>query len=188
MISLPFPVIGNPVATSESRNCTIPAEVTWTATAGNVEPGKVETIRYYEKEGLLPKIGRTGSNYRVYTDVHVDRLLFIRHCRSLDMTLDEIRVLLHFKDMPKESCDRVNALLDEHIGHVAERIRDLKKLEKQLRMLRESCREAKDTASCGILNALSCPVSGTFDENGSTCSHVHRTHGGDLHTQRKKTD
>ena len=104
------------------------------------------------------------------------------------MTLDEIRVLLHFKDMPKESCDRVNALLDEHIGHVAERIRDLKKLEKQLRMLRESCREAKDTASCGILNALSCPVSGTFDENGSTCSHVHRTHGGDLHTQRKKTD
>ena len=117
------------------------------ATAGNVEPGKerfmkigelarktgmqVETIRYYEKEGLLPKIGRTGSNYRVYTDVHVDRLLFIRHCRSLDMTLDEIRVLLHFKDMPKESCDRVNALLDEHIGHVAERIRDLKKLEEE---------------------------------------------------------
>lgn len=204
MISLPFSVIGNPVATSESRSCTIPADVTWTATAGSVEPGKecfmkigelarktgmqIETIRYYEKEGLLPKIGRTGSNYRVYTDVHVDRLLFIRHCRSLDMTLDEIRVLLHFKDMPTESCDRVNALLDEHIGHVAERIRDLKKLEKQLRMLRERCREVKDTASCGILNALSCPVSGTFDENGSTCSHVHRTHGGDLHTQRKKTD
>ncbi len=147
---------------------------------------QVETIRYYEKQGLLPEIGRTGSNYRVYTDVHVDRLLFIRHCRSLDMTLDEIRILLHFKDMPEESCDRVNALLDEHIGHVAERIRDLKKLEKQLKMLRESCHEAKDTASCGILNALSCTVSGAFDEKGAVCSHVHRTHGGDLHAQRKK--
>lgn len=148
----------------------------------------VETIRYYEKAGLLPKIGRTGSNYRVYTEVHVERLLFIRHCRSLDMTLDEIRVLLHFKDRPEESCDRVNALLDEHIGHVAERIRDLKKLEKQLRTLRGSCREASDVASCGILNALSCPVSGAAHEKGADCTHVPRTHGGDLPVLRPKTD
>lgn len=149
---------------------------------------QVETIRYYEKEGLLPEIGRTDSNYRIYTDMHVDRLLFIRHCRSLDMTLDEIRILLHFKDMPEESCNRVNALLDEHIDHVVERIRDLRKLEKQLRMLRNRCHEAKNTARCGILNALSCPISDTFDENGSACSHIHRTHGGDLRIQRKKTD
>ena len=148
----------------------------------------VETIRYYEKEGLLPKIGRTGSNYRVYTEAHVERLLFIRHCRSLDMTLDEIRLLLHFKDRPEESCDRVNALLDEHIGHVAERIRDLEKLEKQLRALRDRCREAKDVASCGILNALSCPTPCTNRENGPAGTHVHRTHGGDLHVLRKKTD
>ena len=66
---------------------------------------QVETVRYYEKEGLLPRIGRTDSNYRVYSDAHVERLLFIRHCRSLDMTLDEIRILLHFKDIPDESCD-----------------------------------------------------------------------------------
>jgi len=50
---------------------------------------QAETIRYYEQEGLLPKPGRTDSNYRVYGQAHVDRLLFIRHCRSLDMTLDE---------------------------------------------------------------------------------------------------
>ncbi len=148
----------------------------------------VETIRYYEKAGLLPKIGRTDSNYRVYTEAHVERLLFIRHCRSLDMTLDEIRVLLHFKDRPEESCDQVNALLDEHIGHVAERIRELKRLEKQLRILRESCRETRNVASCGILNALSCPMAGAGRENGTACTHVHPTHGSDLQALRPKTD
>ena len=59
---------------------------------------QVETVRYYEREGLLPVAGRTHGNYRVYDDSHVQRLSFIRHCRCLDMTLDEIRVLLRFKD------------------------------------------------------------------------------------------
>ncbi len=150
----------------------------------------VETIRYYEKEKLLPEIDRTESNYRIYTDRHVDRLLFIRHCRSLDMTLDEIRTLLHFKDRPEESCDKVNALLEEHIRHVTERIKNLKKLEKQLTMLRKHCQEVKDSANCGILNALSCsPVSDVFNENNTVCSHVPRTHSHDfIHVQRKTTD
>ena len=149
---------------------------------------QVETVRYYEKEGLLPRIGRTDSNYRVYTDAHIERLLFIRHCRSLDMTLDEIRILLHFKDIPDESCDRVNALLDEHIGHVAERIRDLKKLEKQLKTLREQCRDARDIANCGILNALSCSkaCSAMMMKNEMPLTHVHDTHGGDLHIASKR--
>lgn len=149
---------------------------------------QVETVRFYEKEGLLPRIGRTDSNYRVYTDTHVERLLFIRHCRSLDMTLDEIRILLHFKDMPDESCDRVNALLDEHIGHVAERIRDLKKLEKQLKNLRDQCHDANDIANCGILSALSCPMScgAVPPKNEMPLTHVHATHGGDLHVASKK--
>ena len=63
---------------------------------------QTETIRYYEREQLLPTAKRTESNYRVYDGSHVERLAFIRHCRSLDMTLDEIRVLLHFKDAPGE--------------------------------------------------------------------------------------
>lgn len=149
---------------------------------------QVETVRYYEKEGLLPRISRTDSNYRVYTDAHVERLLFIRHCRSLDMTLDEIRILLHFRDISDESCDRVNALLDEHIGHVAERLRDLKKLEKQLKNLRDQCRDAKDIASCGILNALSCSKTCTAMtiNNEMPLTHVHATHGVDLHIASKK--
>lgn len=61
---------------------------------------QVETIRYYEREALLPQPGRTEGNYRVYGPEHVERLSFIRYCRSLDMALDEIRALLRMKDSP----------------------------------------------------------------------------------------
>lgn len=114
----------------------------------------VETVRFYEREGLLPLPGRTQGNYRVYKQAHVDRLAFVRHCRSLDMTLDEIRVLLRFKDAPREGCGEVNAMLDEHMGHVAQRIRELKALEKDLKALRRLCEEHQLAKDCGILNEL----------------------------------
>lgn len=116
---------------------------------------QVETIRYYEREGLLVSTARTEGNFRIYADTHAKRLMFIRHCRSLDMTLGEIRALLRFKDAPTENCGDVNTLLDAHIGHVAARIRELRALEKQLKSLRERCHEAQDAAHCGILNELS---------------------------------
>ena len=115
---------------------------------------QAETIRYYEAEGLLPKTGRTDANYRVYSQAHVSRLAFIRHCRSLDMTLDEIKTLLRFKDAPEQNCEEVNDLLDEHIGHVAARIKELKHLQAELKALREQCGAARDAAACGILNGL----------------------------------
>ena len=83
----------------------------------------VETIRFYEREGLIPAAQRADNNYRVYTAAHAERLAFIRHCRNLDMTLDEIRTLLRLRDAPSQDCGEVNALLDEHIGHVTHRIR-----------------------------------------------------------------
>ena len=103
----------------------------------------VETIRYYEREGLLLEPARSEGNYRLYTDVHVERLQFIRHCRSLDMTLEEIRNLLRFRDAPDENCSEVNALLDEHIEHVSNRIKELKLLQKDLRRLRSLCERAQ---------------------------------------------
>ena len=115
---------------------------------------QVVTIRYYEREGLLSEPNRSDGNYRIYSDEHSERLSFIRHCRGLDMTLDEIRVLLRFKDSPSENCREVNELLDEHIGHVAERIRELRQLEKQLKSLRETCIGGQDSQHCGILNEL----------------------------------
>jgi DNA-binding transcriptional MerR regulator len=71
----------------------------------------VETIRYYEREGLLPTLFRSKGNYRLFSDIHVERLRFIRHCRSLDMTLKEIRTLLRFRDTPDENCSEVTLYL-----------------------------------------------------------------------------
>jgi Cd(II)/Pb(II)-responsive transcriptional regulator len=115
---------------------------------------QAETIRYYEREGLLARAARTDSNYRVYGPAHVRRLAFIRHCRSLDMTLEEIRTLLRFKDEPSENCEGVNELLDEHIAHVTARIKELRALQAELRTLRDECGASREAACCGILSGL----------------------------------
>lgn len=114
----------------------------------------VDTIRYYEKEALLPEPTRSMSNYRLYGDRHVERLQFIRHCRSLDMTLDEVRELLRLRDTPEDNCGEVNALLDKHIGHVAQRIEQLKGLQTQLHALRAQCMTEQPARDCGILQGL----------------------------------
>ena len=116
---------------------------------------KVETIRYYEQQGLLPAPNRSEGNYRLYGSEHAERLRFIRHCRSLDMTIDNVRMLLKFRDAPEENCGPVDALLDEHIGHVVERIAQLKLLEGQLKELRGQCRSAHASKDCRILQSLS---------------------------------
>jgi Cd(II)/Pb(II)-responsive transcriptional regulator len=114
----------------------------------------VETIRFYEREGLLPAAARTEANYRIYTPQHAERLAFVRQCRSLDMTLDEVRLLLRFKDQPQADCGAVNHLLDAHIGHVAERIQALQALELELRALRAACPAPHAAADCGILQGI----------------------------------
>jgi len=113
-----------------------------------------ETIRYYEREALLPPPTRSQGNYRMYGEQHVERLQFIRHCRSLDMTLDEVRSLLQFRDAPEQNCGAVNSLLDKHIGHVAQRIEELKGLQVQLNALRAQCDNAQAARDCGILQGL----------------------------------
>ena len=114
----------------------------------------IETIRYYEREGLLPSPARTQGNFRVYEAPHLERLQFIRHCRGLDMSLDEVRVLLRVKDNPADDCGDVDALLDEHIGHVSTRIKELRSLEKQLKELRLRCGTSRTGDCCGILAGL----------------------------------
>ena len=128
---------------------------------------QVETIRYYERIGMLAPPTRSPNNYRTYGEDHVERLLFIRHCRALDMTLDEVRVLLDFRDRPDADCDGVNELLDKHIGHVVERIASLSALEQQLRDLRSQCRSADASKACGILHALAEPAPATTGTLGS---------------------
>ena len=135
----------------------------------------IETIRFYEREGLLPEAGRTEGNYRIYEQAHVERLVFIRHCRSLDMALDEIRRLLRFRQSPQENCAGVNELLDDHIGHVVQRISELRALEKQLKALRQQCAEASGTADCGILKGLSGELP-ELEPRLRARHHVHGTH------------
>ncbi len=114
----------------------------------------VETVRYYERKGLLPIPARSENNYRLYDEFHVERLQFIRHCRSLDMTLEEIGVLLSFRDAPDDNCGEVNILLDKHIGHVEDRIEQLKGLADQLQQLRKTCLTSQAAKNCGILQGL----------------------------------
>lgn len=114
----------------------------------------VETIRFYEKAGLLPAPDRTENNYRAYSERHLERLLFIRHGRKLGMPLDELRILLHFKDSQSEGCETVNALLDQQIEEVSKRIEELAHLKTQLQTLRQRCAGDRTTSECGILCEL----------------------------------
>lgn len=135
----------------------------------------VETIRYYEREGLLPEPTRSDGNYRVYTQAHVERLTFIRNCRILDMTLEEIRSLLALRDSPQEQCDSVNHLIDEHIQHVSARIDGLIALQEQLLELRQRCHSAVANDQCAILQRLE--VTGAVTAPEGEPSHVGRSHG-----------
>ena len=135
----------------------------------------IETIRYYERERLLPEPARSEGNYRLYTQAHVERLTFIRNCRSLDMTLEEIRSLLNLRDSPQDQCESVNALIDEHIHHVKARIDGLLALQTQLLNLRQRCSEGPEGEPCGILQRLE--VSGSVTAPEGEPSHVGRSHG-----------
>ena len=133
----------------------------------------VETVRYYEREGLLPAPRRSAGNYRVYGPEHAERLAFIRRCRSLDMSLPEICTLLEAIERPDADCGPVNALLDEHIGHVASRIAELKVLKAELDAIRAHCKGDEPAKYCGIVASLARPARKRAD----TPAHVHGTHG-----------
>ena len=136
---------------------------------------QVETVRYYEREGLLPAPARSEGNYRLYGAPHLERLVFIRNCRTLDMTLEEIQRLLALRDLPHESCAGINSLVDEHIEHVEARISSLMALREQLTELRDRCNGPQEAEDCGILRQLN--VSGgvqPLPDDGH--SHVGKSH------------
>jgi DNA-binding transcriptional MerR regulator len=109
-------------------------------------------IRYYEKEGLIEPHGRSDNSYRLYNDADVHRLRFIRLCRAMDMSLDEVRTLLALDLRSKADCDAACVALDQHLGHVRERLRELRSLEKDLIALRDCC-DGTD-AQCHIIETL----------------------------------
>lgn len=138
---------------------------------------RVVTIRYYEREGLLPAPARSAGNYRLYGEAHAERLAFIRHCRVLDMTQDEIRALLDYHDHPERPCQHVDDLIDAHLAHVADRIAQLQSLERSLVDLRARCQGQRPASECGILKELARPLEGTADQvSGEEGGHVPGTH------------
>lgn len=120
------------------------------ATAG-VE---VETIRYYERLGLLPAPPRRANGYRSYTHEHLERLAFIRHCRALGMSLADVQRLLDLLAHPESDCHDADCLIDAQLERVRERLAALQRLEQQLTALRARCRSQRTTDSCGILHEL----------------------------------
>jgi len=127
----------------------------------------VETVRYYEKEGLLPETARTAGNFRVYGQAHLERLRFIRNCRALDMSHEEIHTLLNLADQPAGDCGGINAVFDQHMAHVDERIRELMHLKEQLALLRKRCQTEQAVDACGILQGLAAMETGAKPERNT---------------------
>ena len=113
----------------------------------------VETIRYYEKQGLLPEPSRRDNGYRDYAARHLERLSFIRHCRALDMPLADVKRLLGFVDAPEDHFGEVDQLVDEQLTRVRARLKSMRALEKQLLQLRARCSGTHE-GHCGILDEL----------------------------------
>lgn len=112
-----------------------------------------ETIRYYEKIALLPKPDRSAGGHRVYREEDLQRLTFIRRCREMGFSLEEIRGLLSLVDGEQVSCKRVKNIADEHLMDVRAKISDLKKIERTLSKLSASC-SGKEVPQCPIIEAL----------------------------------
>ncbi len=115
---------------------------------------QVETIRFYEKQGLLPSPARTDNGYRTYAAPHLERLAFIRHCRALDMPLADVQRLLDLTDAPAGDCADVDLLVEAQLARVRARLKSMRALEKQLVQLRSRCSGEHAHGECGILHEL----------------------------------
>lgn len=115
----------------------------------------VVTIRFYEKEALLLAPNRSEANYRLYNKDHLERLLFILNCRTLNMSLDEIKILLAYKDKPCGNCNSINILVDKHIHQLEQNIQKQIQLKQQLSDLRSKCSGFLEINSCKVLEGLS---------------------------------
>lgn len=113
----------------------------------------VETIRYYERAGVIPAPPRSGSGRRVYGESHIARLRLIRHCRDLGFSLADARVLLALSENETGNCDEVRAVAECHLAEVRRKIRDLRRLEAALAELVRDCRRGR--ADCPALRMLS---------------------------------
>jgi len=119
----------------------------------NATATKVETVRYYEKIGLLPPPARTSANYRTYGTDHLARLSFIRRARDLGFTLEAVRELLTLSDDKAQSCDAVDGIARIHLTEIDRKVADLTALRGELGRIIGSCRHGT-VADCKIIETL----------------------------------
>lgn len=113
----------------------------------------IETIRYYERIGLMPLPGRTDSGRRRYGAQDVDRLAFIRHGRELGFDIATLRTMLGLRDVPDASCERVSQIAQDQLGAVEDRIRRLTNLKEELTRMIASCVNGT-ISDCRIIEVL----------------------------------
>ena len=114
----------------------------------------LETVRYYERIGLMPEPGRSGGGHRLYDDMHRRRLAFIRRGRELGFSIEEIRTLLGLAEPQRRSCDEVRAIASAHLRDVRAKIGDLARLEAILAGTVERCDSREAAPSCPVLDLL----------------------------------
>ena len=113
----------------------------------------IETIRYYERVGLLPTPARSLGGYRLYSTDHLKRLNFIRRARVLGFSIAEVRTLLRLADKRKRPCAEVRAVAEAHLRDVRAKIADLRRMERVLRATVAKC-EVGERADCPVIEAL----------------------------------
>ena len=113
----------------------------------------IETVRYYERAGLMPDPERSEGGYRLYQEQHVRRLQFIRRCRELGFTIAEIRALLDLVDHKGYTCEEVRDISIAHAEEVRRKIEDLRRLERTMRAMIKEC-DGGAVPECPIIDAL----------------------------------
>ncbi|MFE3795317.1 MerR family transcriptional regulator [Nocardia tengchongensis] len=113
-----------------------------------------QTLRYYERRGLLTPPPRSQSGYRSYPDEAVTSVRFIKRAQDLGFSLDEIEELLDLADGGPEDCDSARALARNRVAQLAERIADLQRMQQSLTELITTCQRPREQRSCPILTSL----------------------------------
>lgn len=113
-----------------------------------------DTIRFYEKKKLVSASFRGANQYRYYDENSLKRIIFIKHCRALDLSLAEIFRLIELEQNPSQSCHEVNQMINNHLTQVTNKIEELIKFKQQLQFLKTSCTSTNKIEQCEILKHL----------------------------------
>lgn len=115
---------------------------------------KIDTLRFYEKKGLLPMPHRTESNYRIYGEDTISRVQFIKRAQELGFSLKEIKELLSLKASPRSKCGSVRKKAETKIDEIENKVADLKRMQRSLRKLARECKGNGSVTQCPILESI----------------------------------